>query len=195
MVILLHGYSLDGAEQERYMHLRPLAEARGFLYCYPDGTPDTGGINFWNGTDASTDVLNTKTDDAGYLRALIEEIASHFLVDRKQVHLIGASNGAFMTYRMAFASLRISSPALPVWPARPSWIPAAASLPSRSIFCTSTALRTSMFLTLAGPFGKTFSPRQINRRFPARCKRSSSGPGITMRATRSRNPDLRWISI
>ena len=43
LVILLHGYAVTGADQESYMQFRPLAEARGFLYCYPDSTVDQCG--------------------------------------------------------------------------------------------------------------------------------------------------------
>jgi poly(3-hydroxybutyrate) depolymerase len=39
LVILLHGYSLTGDDQESYMQFRPLAEARGFLYCAPIARP------------------------------------------------------------------------------------------------------------------------------------------------------------
>ena len=40
-------------------------------------------------------------DDAGYLRALINEISRKFAVDRKRIYLIGHSNGGFMAHRMA----------------------------------------------------------------------------------------------
>ena len=86
------------------MKFRPLAEARGFLYCYPDGTIDRWGNRFWNATDACCDFGNTGVDDAGYLRGVIEEIARRFAVDRKRVYLIGHSNGGFMAYRMACQS-------------------------------------------------------------------------------------------
>ena len=88
------------------MEFRPLAEARGFLYCYPDGTiaGPVGATGFWNATDACCDFGNTGVDDVGYLRGVIEEIARRFAVDRKRVYLIGHSNGGFMAYRMACES-------------------------------------------------------------------------------------------
>ena len=101
LMILLHNYSLTGAQVENTWQIQSLAEARGFLYCYPDGTIDRWGYPFWNATDACCDLGYTGVDDAGYLRGLIEEIGSHFALDRKRVYLIGASNGGFMAYRMA----------------------------------------------------------------------------------------------
>ncbi|PYJ85457.1 MAG: hypothetical protein DME22_09140 [Verrucomicrobia bacterium] len=107
LVILLHGYGFNGVAQENYMQFRPLAEARGFLYCYPESTPDSTGTEFWNATDSCCDFFNTGTDDAGYLRALIDEIGRQFAMDRKRIHLIGWSNGGFMAYRMACQSADI----------------------------------------------------------------------------------------
>ncbi|MGH7868124.1 MAG: alpha/beta hydrolase family esterase, partial [Candidatus Dormibacteraceae bacterium] len=104
LVILLHEYSGTGQYVENYLQLQPLAETRGFLYCYPDSTIDQWGYEFWNATDASADLGNTGVDDAGSLRALIEEIGSQFAVDRKRVYMIGHSNGGFMAYRMACQS-------------------------------------------------------------------------------------------
>ncbi len=104
LVILLHFYTGTGASQENYMQFRSLAEARGFLYCYPDGTIDRAGNHFWNATGGCCDSWSTGVDDAGYLRALIEEIGRQFAVDHKRIYLIGHSNGGFLAYRMACQS-------------------------------------------------------------------------------------------
>jgi polyhydroxybutyrate depolymerase len=107
LVILLHGYTATGNWQESYMQFRPLAEARRFFYCYPDGTIDRWGNHFWNATDAGCDFGNTGVNDAGYLRQLIEETARCFAVDRRRVFLIGHSNGGRMSYRLACESADI----------------------------------------------------------------------------------------
>jgi len=107
LVILLHGHggaSGSADFEESYMLLRPLAEVRGFLYCHPDGTVGLANDQFWNATDGCCDFFNAGPDDAGYLRAMIEEISGQFAVDPKRVFLVGHSNGAFMAYRMACES-------------------------------------------------------------------------------------------
>jgi polyhydroxybutyrate depolymerase len=110
LVIMLHGLFNNGATYESYVHFQPLAEARGFLYCYPDGTRDRLGNLYWNGTDSCCDVNNNEADDAGYLEGLIEEIGRRFAVDRKRVHLFGFWMGGYMAYRMACQSAdRIAS--------------------------------------------------------------------------------------
>src|SRR5258708_34631687 len=104
LVILLHSYNHTGAATESYLQIQPLAETRGFLYCYPDSLIDQSGSPFWNATDAAADFWNTGVDDAGSLRGLIEEIGRQFAVDRKRIFLVGHSNGGFMAYRMACQS-------------------------------------------------------------------------------------------
>jgi poly(3-hydroxybutyrate) depolymerase len=105
LVILLHGAGWGGQRVEDYMQLRPLAEGRGFLYCYPDATVDPWGLWHWSETnpalDPCSDLGYPIVDDPGFLRGLIEETARRFVVDRKRVYLIGHSSGGFECYRMA----------------------------------------------------------------------------------------------
>jgi poly(3-hydroxybutyrate) depolymerase len=105
LVILLHGGGWTGQSVEDWMQFRPLAEARGFLYCYPDATVDRWGLQHWSETnpalDPCTDLGYPVVDDPGFLRRVIEETARRFAVDRKRVYLIGHSSGGFECYRMA----------------------------------------------------------------------------------------------
>ena len=101
LVILLHGYSSSGQETEAYLQLTPVSDAFGFLYLYPDGTADPLGNRFWNATDACCDFFASNVDDSGYLRALIDEVATQLNVDPTQIVIAGHSNGGFMSYRMA----------------------------------------------------------------------------------------------
>lgn len=103
LMIALHGFGGSGTVIEDYFKLQPLAESRGFVYCCPDGTPTPipAGYRFWNATTACCDSLGTGVDDAGYLRDLIEGIASTLAIERKRIYFLGKSNGGFMSYRMA----------------------------------------------------------------------------------------------
>ena len=64
------------------MHFQPLAEARGFLYCYPDSLTDRAATPFWNATDTCCDFWDTGVDDAGFLRGVITEIGQRFALER-----------------------------------------------------------------------------------------------------------------
>jgi polyhydroxybutyrate depolymerase len=101
LVLLLHGYTLTGALEEAYMQIQPVAESRGFLYAHPDGTKDPLGFEFWNATNACCDLFGINVDDSAYLSSVISEIQAQYNVDAKRIFLVGHSNGAFMSYRMA----------------------------------------------------------------------------------------------
>ena len=101
LIILLHGYTLNGADQEKRFALGKVASEQGLLYAIPDGTKDENGFRFWNATDGCCDQFGAKTDDVAYLRTLIRDISSRYNVDAKRIFLVGHSNGGFMAYRMA----------------------------------------------------------------------------------------------
>jgi len=101
LVLLLHGYGGSGAWQESYMRFTPLSDEYGFLYAHPDGTVDQSGRRFWNATNACCNFYGSDVDDSGYLRDLIDAIKAQANVDNRRVHLVGHSNGGFMSYRMA----------------------------------------------------------------------------------------------
>jgi polyhydroxybutyrate depolymerase len=101
LIISLHGYTSSGAKQDLYFKLQPLAEQRGFLYIYPDGTKDAAANQFWNATDACCDLRAVGIDDAAYLLSMIEQVQQKYKVDPKRIYIVGHSNGAFMSYRMA----------------------------------------------------------------------------------------------
>lgn len=101
LLILLHGYSANGAAQDLYFGMSRATRSRGMLLVIPDGTVDASGNRFWNATDACCDFGGIRPDDVGYLRGLIAEMKSFYNVDAGRVYLVGHSNGGFMSYRMA----------------------------------------------------------------------------------------------
>ena len=101
LLMLLHGYGSSGDEEEAYLRLGAAAARSGMIYLQPDGTIDSNGARFWNATDACCDVDGRGVDDSSYLAGLITEIGSNVAVDPRRVFVVGHSNGAFMSYRMA----------------------------------------------------------------------------------------------
>jgi polyhydroxybutyrate depolymerase len=101
LVITLHGYTSNGAQQESYLALTPESDRHGFVYAYPDGLVDSRANRFWNATDACCDLYRSGADDSGYLSRLIETIKGSYRIDARRVYLVGHSNGAFMAFRMA----------------------------------------------------------------------------------------------
>jgi polyhydroxybutyrate depolymerase len=101
LVLMLHGYSATAALEEGYLKFTAQSDARGFLYATPEGLADSMGNHYWNATDACCDFDATHVDDSTYLSNVIKQIEAQYSVDPKKVFLIGHSNGAFMSYRMA----------------------------------------------------------------------------------------------
>jgi len=101
LVIMLHGYTASGAVEEAYFQLTATSDAQTFLYAYPDGTVDTAGNRFWNADDACCDFYSIVVDDVAYVNAIIDDVSTKYNVDPKRIFVIGHSNGAFMSHRLA----------------------------------------------------------------------------------------------
>jgi len=104
LIVLLHGYTSSGANQDSYMGFSSLADRYGFLFVAPDGDKEGGGDEnrFWNASDACCDFFGSDVDDSGYVLAIINDIKLNYNVDDDRVYLIGHSNGGFMSYRAAY---------------------------------------------------------------------------------------------
>lgn len=99
VVVLLHGYGVTGRGQDVFFPLSKQLASRRFIYVLPDGTANRLGRRFWNATEACCDFENSGVDDVAYLRALVEDVRRQYQVGR--VFLVGHSNGAFMSLRLA----------------------------------------------------------------------------------------------
>lgn len=100
LVVVLHGYSVNGAVEAGYTRLAELT-AEGALVVAPDGTEDPDGNLYWNAEHPGCAVGgDARPDDAGYLLDLIDEIEAVYNVDPARVYLFGHSNGGFMAYRL-----------------------------------------------------------------------------------------------
>ncbi len=104
LIILLHGYTSSGQNQDSYFKVSDLADDYGFLFVAPDGMQETGGAQnrFWNASDACCNFFSAEVDDSAYIRSIIDEMKQRFNVDSNRVYLIGHSNGGFMSFRMAY---------------------------------------------------------------------------------------------
>lgn len=101
LLVLLHGYGETGFVQDAYFGLGQIADKKGMLYAFPNGTVDAKGQHFWNATDACCNFNNSPVDDVAYVTAVIDDMSAHYNVDPKRVFLAGHSNGGFMSHRMA----------------------------------------------------------------------------------------------
>jgi polyhydroxybutyrate depolymerase len=101
LVIMVHGYGATGQLQDQFFPVSGQVDAKQFLYVLPNGTPDANGKRFWNATEACCDNGRIGVDDVAFFRALVDDVKGRYPVKEGHVFLIGHSNGAFMSLRLA----------------------------------------------------------------------------------------------
>jgi polyhydroxybutyrate depolymerase len=100
LLLVLHGYTSNGAEMAGWLPLGEAAGRRGVVWAYPDGSRNERGDRFWNATDACCG-FGSDVDDVAYLTDLIDEISARTRIDPNRIYIAGHSNGGFMSHRMA----------------------------------------------------------------------------------------------
>ncbi len=103
IVMALHGFTSNAGDTNSYFGLSRWIDTHQVALILPNGTRNPDGISFWNATDFCCDGYRTGVDDVGYLNSLVDEAGEHVTPDG--VYLVGLSNGAFMSYRMACESM------------------------------------------------------------------------------------------
>ena len=101
LVVGLHGYSSSGSFNAWWMSLYDSVHENEHLLLTPDGTMNLIGMRFWNATDACCNLFGDGVDDVSFLEDLIDQAVQNYGADPEGVVLIGHSNGAFMSHRMA----------------------------------------------------------------------------------------------
>jgi poly(3-hydroxybutyrate) depolymerase len=101
LVVALHGYSSSGSFNAWWMSLYDSVHENEHLLLTPDGSMNIIGMRYWNATDACCNLFNTQVDDVTFLESLIVQAVQNYGADPEGVVLIGHSNGAFMSHRMA----------------------------------------------------------------------------------------------
>lgn len=103
LVFSLHGAS--GHDTDRSPFRTSVADAEGCIVVYPQGEnqyfPVFGGsIPGWNATGEAN-------EDLRFFKAIIEQVASEYPVDRSRIYCCGFSNGGMMTYSNASSAADI----------------------------------------------------------------------------------------
>jgi polyhydroxybutyrate depolymerase len=96
LVVVLHGATVTADETERYYHWDDLADAKGVVVAYPQGLNDA-----WNAGSCCSDAPSRKTDDLGFVGALLHDASARVAADPARRYMTGVSNGAMMTLRYA----------------------------------------------------------------------------------------------
>ena len=101
LVIVFHGGGGNARNAARMTGMDAKADREGFIAVYPNGTGPRGDrLLTWNTWRCCGAALDNKVDDVGFVRALVDDVAQRYPVDRKRIYATGLSNGGMMTYRV-----------------------------------------------------------------------------------------------
>lgn len=98
LVLQLHGRGGGGSWFDGVAGFAALSETAGFVLAIPDAID---GV--WNDGRFAADGRYGRTDDVGFLMAVIDDAMARTPIDPRRVHVFGMSNGAAMTGRLACA--------------------------------------------------------------------------------------------
>ncbi len=102
VVFILHGGNANGENAMRMADMESLADTEGFLLVYPDGAGlDADHVFTWNSGHCCGYAMRSRSDDSGFLAALIDHLVEEFDCDAKRIYMAGLSNGAMMAHRFA----------------------------------------------------------------------------------------------
>lgn len=101
LVLVLHGGGGNAENTERMTGFTEKGRKEGFIVVYPEGTGHLKNVLLtWNAVHCCGPAMKTKVDDAGFIRALIDDLARRYPVDAKRIYATGMSNGGMMTHQL-----------------------------------------------------------------------------------------------
>jgi len=109
LVLDLHGLSSNATQQAYISGFREKSDKVGFLVAFPQGVS-----NSWNAYGCCGTADSSNIDDVGFLKAVVNQIASMGNINHSRVYITGLSNGGFMTHRMACEAADVFAAAAPV---------------------------------------------------------------------------------
>ena len=99
LVFVAHGFTGSAQGIMNYCGMNTIADQYGFAVCYPQGTADAWGDNFWNvGYDFHSGVT---VDDVGFIVSLASYLQSTYQLSTVNTFFTGMSNGGELCYLLA----------------------------------------------------------------------------------------------
>lgn len=101
LVIVLHGGGGNAEITERMTGFTRKAIKEKFIVVYPNGSNRFGDkLRTWNAGNCCGYAMDTRIDDVGFIKALLDKLVSEYPVDPKRIYVTGLSNGGMMTHRL-----------------------------------------------------------------------------------------------
>lgn len=94
LVFVIHGFTDTARNMMGSTRMNKVADAKGFAVCYPQGSKDSQGRNFWEVGYAFSEGLGR--DDVKFLTQLARHLQESYGLDPRRTFATGMSNGAEM---------------------------------------------------------------------------------------------------
>ena len=112
LVFVAHGFTQSAQEIMSFSGMNAIADQNGFAVCYPQGTTDSWGDNFWNvGFNFHSGVT---VDDVDFLESLASFLQSNYQLSSNNTFITGFSNGGEISYSLAFDGSNVFKAFAPV---------------------------------------------------------------------------------
>jgi len=96
LVLNFHALGSSAGIQESYTQMSAKSDDEGFVVVHPQGI---GGS--WNGGACCGQAQASRSDDVGFVAAILDDLSDRVCVDSRRVYATGMSNGGFMSHRLA----------------------------------------------------------------------------------------------
>lgn len=105
LILAFHG-GLGNSEHfadDGVFHLISKSNSEGFIIAFPNGVSPlrSGKLATWNAGNCCAYAVQTKSDDVGFVKKIIDDMEKKFSIDRKRIYAAGFSNGGMLCYRLA----------------------------------------------------------------------------------------------
>jgi len=101
LVVALHGGG--GSGKTMVPRWAAKAQAEGLVVAFPDGIGRDPRIATWNAGGCCGEAMNRRSDDVGFISALIDSLVQSGAADPRRAYVTGMSNGGMMSYKIAIA--------------------------------------------------------------------------------------------
>ncbi|HUS29934.1 MAG TPA: PHB depolymerase family esterase [Kofleriaceae bacterium] len=98
VVFDVHGRTQNASGEMSLSNSKAKSDAEGFIVVFPEsGTSPTA----WNSGTCCDPASTNKIDDTAFMTKLLDEVEAKLCVDTKRVYMMGMSNGAYESQRIA----------------------------------------------------------------------------------------------
>jgi polyhydroxybutyrate depolymerase len=100
LVLVFHGAGGNAASAKRTTAMDAKSDREGFIAVFPNGSGDPKEGLAWNAWWWGGPPNRDDADDVAFARAIVEDVARAYRVDRKRIFATGFSNGGMLAYRI-----------------------------------------------------------------------------------------------